>query len=268
MRFHYLDWGNSAAPTILFLHGGALTAHTWDLVCLGLRDRFHCLALDARGHGDSDWAADLDYSVTARIADVEGFVDALGLKDFVLVGMSMGGATAIAYAGRHADQLRALVIVDIGPKGGRPGTGRIRDFVAGPGELDTIEDFVERALAFNPARDRRLLRRSLLHNLRQQPNGRWAWKYDRGRIGKMGPEVAEERERLVAGAVPRITSPTLILRGDRSDVFWDEDAEAFANALPNGRWTRVENAGHTIQGDNPRGFLEAVNPFLAEVVWR
>ncbi|MFI5268663.1 MAG: alpha/beta fold hydrolase, partial [Chloroflexota bacterium] len=170
LRLHYLDWTGSGDTTIVFLHGAALTAHTWDLVCLALRGRFRCLALDARGHGDSDWPADKAYGVEEHVGDVEGLVEALGLDRFVLVGHSMGGGTALAYAGRNSRRLRGLVVVDTGPRppsaGVAVGGQRVRDFIAGPAELDSVEDFVERAVRFNPLRDRQLLRRSLLHNLR------------------------------------------------------------------------------------------------------
>ena len=96
MRFHCLDWGNAGRRPILFLHGGGLTAHTWDLACLALRDEYHCLALDQRGHGDSEWSPEMDYSVEAHRGDIAAFADHLGLDGFVLVGMSMGGLNAIA----------------------------------------------------------------------------------------------------------------------------------------------------------------------------
>lgn len=99
MRFHYLDWGNDAAPPILFLHGGGLTAHTFDLVCLALQGEHHCLALDQRGHGDSEWSAVMDYETATHAADIAAFVDHLALRHFVLVGMSLGGLNAIKYAG-------------------------------------------------------------------------------------------------------------------------------------------------------------------------
>src|SRR5439155_380644 len=79
MRLHYLDWGGKDSPPMVFLHGGALTAHTWDLVCLALRGDYHCIALDQRGHGDSGWAEDADYSIGAQLADTKGFVDKIGL---------------------------------------------------------------------------------------------------------------------------------------------------------------------------------------------
>jgi hypothetical protein len=116
MRFHYLDWGTRGRPPILFLHGGGLNAHTWDLVCLGLRRERHCLALDQRGHGDSEWSPEMDYSTESHVGDLEAFVDRLGLDRFVLVGMSLGGANGLAWAGHHSRRLAGLVLVDVGPE--------------------------------------------------------------------------------------------------------------------------------------------------------
>src|SRR5690348_17060204 len=126
MRFHYLDWGNKQLPTIVFLHGGALTAHTWDLVCLALRPDYHCLALDMRGHGDSDWSPEADYSHDTMGADVEALVEQLGFERFTLVGMSMGGVASMAYAGRNHHRLTGFVLVDVGPEGRAPGRERIQ----------------------------------------------------------------------------------------------------------------------------------------------
>ena len=274
LRFHLVDWGNPDKPTILFLHGVGLTARTWDLVCLGLRQDFHCLALDQRGHGDSDWSADGDYGTEALCADVRGLVKQLELDRFLLVGHSMGGMVALSYAVAEAATLRGLVMVDSAP-GERnsapaaaptsPPPNRVFDFMSGPAELDSVEAFVERAMAFNPARDPRLLRRSLLHNLRQLPDGRWTWKYDRGRIlGRDRTKMAASR-RALWDALPAVTCPTLVLRGDRSESLSDAAAAEFAAALPNGRWETVADAGHTIQGDNPRGLLLAAEPFFQAV---
>jgi len=113
----------------------------------------------------------------------------------------------------------------------------------------------------NPA----LLRRSLLYNLRQLPNGQWTWKHDPNRHS---PNLAVERDtraKQILEEIHRISCPTMVLRGARSDVFSDENAEKFASALPKGRWHRVPDAGHTIQGDNPRGLLDALEPFIKEI---
>jgi pimeloyl-ACP methyl ester carboxylesterase len=272
-RLHLVDWGNPHVedkPTILFLHGVGLTARTWDLVCLGLRRDFHCLALDQRGHGDSEWSGDGDYGTEALCADVRDLVKELELDQFILVGHSMGGMVALSYAAAEAATLRGLVMVDSAPGERRPPpvappNNRVFDFMSGPAELDSVEDFVERAIAFNPARDRRLLRRSLLYNLRQLPDGRWTWKYDRSRIlGRDRSKMAASR-RALWDALPAISCPTLVTRGARSESLSSSAAAEFAAALPNGRWEIVADAGHTIQGDNPRGLLGVLGPFLEEL---
>ena len=262
LRFRYLDWGKPGLRPILFLHGGALTAHTWDLCCLALRDEFHCMALDQRGHGDSDWAPDADYSLAAQREDVKGIADALGLDRFVLVGMSMGAINALAYAIQYPQTLSALVMIDAGPNMRRPGSTRIRDFVNGGAEPASIEAIIERALAFNPRRDPVILRRSLMHNLRQQADGNWTWKYDRRRFQQMGGDRQSTERQKLADGLARIACPTLVVRGAESDVFHDEDAERLAAGLPDGRWIKIPNAGHTVQGDNPKALTAALRGFL------
>lgn len=263
MRFRYLDWGTKGQPAILFLHGGGLTAHTWDLPCLALRQEFRCLALDLRGHGDSEWSPGMDYGIDAHRDDVEAVVDLLGLDGFTLVGMSLGGLTAMGYAGRHAARLGALVLVDVGPEMRVEGSRRIQEFVAAPAEFASVEEAVERALAFNPKREARFLRRSLLQNLRRLPNGTLTWKHDRRHRGKFDVEEWARRRVALWTEVPKITCPTLVVRGARSDVFHDEDAAKLAAALPRGEWVRIEGAGHTVQGDNPAALIAELRRFLA-----
>jgi esterase len=264
LRFRYLDWGNEELRPILFLHGGALTAHTWDLCCLSLRDEFHCIALDQRGHGDSDWAPDADYSIAAQREDVRGFVDRMGLDRFVLVGMSMGAINALAFAVSYSERLSALVLIDAGPEVRRSGSSRIRDFVNGGAEPASLEAIIERALAFNPRRDPKILRRSLMHNLRQQSDGTWIWKYDRKRFQQMDRDAHVAERRGLAEGLARITCATLVVRGAESDVFHEEDAERLAQRLPDGRCITIPRAGHTVQGDNPKDLAAALREFLGE----
>jgi esterase len=262
MRFHYLDWGGNGHP-LLFLHGGGLNAHTWDVVALMLHRRFRCIALDQRGHGDSEWSAARDYGVDTQVGDIEGLVELLRLENPLLVGQSMGGLNAIAYAIRHSQRIRGLVVVDVGPEINPSGAERIREFSSTP-ELDSPEAFLERATKFNPLRDPEVLRRSLFYNLRQLPSGKWTLKHDQRRNTEDNARVNAQREHL-AGQIEKISSPTLIIRGARSDILSDEGAQKFARSLPRGRWVRVEGAGHNVQGDNPRGLLEAIDPFLDEI---
>jgi esterase len=264
MRFHYLDWGTSGLPPAVFLHGGGLNAHTWDLVCAALRRDLHCLALDQRGHGESEWSPQMDYATETHVEDLDAFVHALGLERFALVGMSLGGVNALAWAGRHSRSLAGLVLIDVGPEIRFDGVRKIAAFTSEATPLASVEEFVERALQFNPRRNRDLLRRSLLHNLRRMPDGRWMWKYDQRHRGKVDPGAYARRRELLWSAVERVECPTLIVRGAESDVFHDEDAERLASRLPRGRWVRIEGAGHTVQGDNPADLLVALRAFLQE----
>jgi len=267
MRLHYLDWGTAGRRPIVFLHGAALNAHTWDVVCLMLRGQHHCYALDQRGHGESAWAEDADYSGDAHRGDIEAFVDHLGLDQFVLVGHSMGGFNAFNYAIHHSRRLAALVMVDAGPSMLTKGPRRIVDFVSETAESDSLEQIMEKAMAFNPRRDPRLLRHSLLHNFRRTPAGKWVRKTDL-RMWHGNRNRAQDRERLVerfGQALSRVTCPTLIVQGGLSDVFTAEDAQKLAAGFPRGCFAQVAQAGHTVQGDNPRVLAQTLSHFLASL---
>ena len=263
MRFHYLDWGGGGRP-ILFLHGGGLHAHTWDLVCVMLRDRYHCIALDQRGHGDSEWSPVADYAVDSQLTDIEGFIGQLQLANPVLVGQSMGGLNSIGYAVKHSADMKALVVVDVGPEINPAGTQRIREFASTP-ELDSPEAFLERAVKFNPLRDPAVLKRSLFYNLRRTPASQWALKHDQRRGSEQYARIATAQRERLAQQIPKITCPSLIVRGALSDVLTDDAADKFARSLSNGRWVRVEKAGHNVQGDSPAGLLQVLLPFLREI---
>lgn len=266
MRLHFLDWGAEGLPgglpSVLFLHGGGLTARTWDLVCLALRSSAHCFALDQRGHGDSEWSPVLDYGPEAHVSDLEELIRHLRLERPVLVGQSMGALNSLSYAAHHADEIAGLVLVDMTPDVRIEGAERIFDFVTAPAELDSVEEFVERAMQFNPSRDPNLLRRSLMHNLRQLPDGRWTWKYDRRGMTRERFDAMRERVAGLWGLLDSVTCPTLVVRGERSDVVTPESATALAEALPKGECATVPGAGHTVQGDNPRALAGVLGDFL------
>jgi len=262
IRLHYLDWGGSGPP-ILFLHGGGLNAHTWDCVAVMLREGYRCIALDQRGHGESEWSPVLDYRFATHVGDIEGFIEATRLERPILVGQSMGGLNSIAYATRHSEQMRAMVIVDVAPEVSSSAAERIRAFSATP-ELDSPEAFLERAVRFNPLRDPAVLRRSLYYNLRETPAGKWTFKHDQRRRSDEGMRsFTEDRVRL-GSELSSIRCPTLVVRGALSDILTDDAAQKFAGSLPDGRWVRVENSGHNVQGDNPRSLLDAMLAFFRE----
>src|SRR5271170_3961543 len=115
MRFHFLEWGVPGAPTVLLLHGGNQSAHSWDLVSLHLSDRYHVFAIDQRGHGDSEWSREVDYSLEAKAIDALAFIEDRGLRSPIIMGHSMGGLVAMRVVISAPAVARGLVLVDIGP---------------------------------------------------------------------------------------------------------------------------------------------------------
>lgn len=271
LRMHYLDWGQEGKPKLLFLHGGGQTAHTWDFTALQLRHEYHILALDQRGHGDTGHDDEMGIDPFRQREDVRGAIEALGLDQFVLIGMSMGGMNTIAYAGEYTSSLKGVVIVDVSPSVREEGAREIGDFVGARPAFASLEEAVESAHKFNPLRPKEHLKYSLLHNLREDPDGKWRWKYDRGNPPQRDMNAEEARaarlkmrEKLWE-LVPRITVPALVVHGGESRVQTREDMERLRDTLPDARLISVAGAGHTVQGDRPREFASAVRAFLKEI---
>ncbi|MSQ06084.1 MAG: alpha/beta hydrolase [Dehalococcoidia bacterium] len=263
MKFHYLEWGNPANPTILMLHGGSQQAHSWDFVSLPLSEQFHIVALDQRGHGDSDWAADGDYSTEAHQRDIDGFVQAQGLRDFHLIGHSMGGRNSYVWASRHPGTLKSLVIVDTGPEGQARGRNRIQSFRELPDELDSLDEFASRVQEYT-GRTREQVLGALKYSIRQRPDGKWSWKYDKllRTPGQRTPQWTPEQ---LWEAVSRIDCPTLVMRGGDSDIFADATMRKMEQVIPQCTTVTVPKAGHLVAGDNPVDFLKAVRGLYQRV---
>jgi len=263
MNFHYLEWGDTAAPTILMLHGNSQQGHSWDFVSLALSDQYHVLALDQRGHGDSDWAPGGDYSIEAQTGDLDGFVQVLGLDGFALFGHSMGGRNSYVWASSHSEKLKALVIVDTGPQTMRRGSDRIRDFRELPDELDTFEEFAQRVQEYTGRSPEQVLG-ALKYSIRQRSDGKWTWKYDKimRSPGQRPPGWTPEQ---LWECVARITCPTLVIRGDRSDLFAEETMRKMQEVIADCETVTISGAGHLVQGDNPKDFVIAVRKLLSKV---
>jgi pimeloyl-ACP methyl ester carboxylesterase len=257
LRFHYLDWGTSGLPPILLLHGGAQTAHSWDEVAPDLARDHHVLALDQRGHGDTDWAPE-GYRRDDFVGDVRAFLDDRGWPGATVIALSLGGLNAIAFAAAHPERARGLVVVDVAPTVERSGTDAIRRQL-GVFEFASFEEAVERAHAFNPRRSLENLRERLSHSLRKTPEGRFTYKFDPG-IAAAG---IERDFTSLWDDVRRLRCPTLLVRGAESPILARETAERFRRELAGAEVAEVAGAGHSVMGDNPAGFLAAVRPFLA-----
>jgi pimeloyl-ACP methyl ester carboxylesterase len=262
LRLHYLDWGHHDAPPMLLLHGFSGHAHTWDALARAICDEFHVVALDQRGHGDSDWATDGAYAVDDHIADIASFHDQLMLDPVVLIGLSMGGRNAIMFTGVHPGKVEKLVIVDIGPDIDPRGAERVRRMAAeAPEEFTSLDEAVTYLKSYYPHTADAALRHRVEHGLKRLPNGKYTWKYDKflrdQRRQRTTPPVD------LWPVVRRIKVPTLIMRGSESDIFAIETAKRMQELIPGSRFVEIQGAGHSIPADAPEAFEKAVREFLA-----
>lgn len=265
MRFHYLEWGAADAPPIVLLHGGHQSAHSWDLVSLHLAQRYRVLALDQRGHGDSEWARDVEYSNHTMSLDAEAFITTLGLRRPVLIGHSMGGRNALLLARRNAALLRGMVIVDVGPELSDKGRQAIAGFVRENQEFDDLEHFVQSVRKYDPYRSREHIERTVKYNMLQRADGKFISKcdYNPRRLGLMHGRSLQDNVTL--DDVRGFDLPVLLVRGANSTILEAEAADRFAAALPQGRLVTVPDCGHNVHGQNTKGFIAAVGPFLEAV---
>jgi pimeloyl-ACP methyl ester carboxylesterase len=258
LRFHFEEWGEPGAPEVLLLHGGNQSAHSWDLVSLHLADRYHVLALDQRGHGDSEWPRDQDSSIEAKAADAIAFLEDQHVESPVIMGHSMGGMVTTSIALSRPELARALVLVDVGPELSAAGVEVIHNFVAHNIEFDDLDEFLDNVVKYDKFRTREHIARTVKYNMLQRADGKYISKVDHRR-------VANERARISLDDVGAIDVPVLLVRGGESDILSPEAAERFAETLPRGRLVTVPNCGHNVHSGNTPGFLEAVRPFLDEV---
>ena len=264
-RFHFLEWGDPAAPPLLLLHGGNQSAHSWDLVSLHLADRYRVLALDQRGHGDSEWARDAAYGIGEMAEDAIAFIAQQGLDQPMMMGHSMGGRVTMEVLKRRPGIARAAVFVDVGPVISGPGTEAIRNFIQRNIEFDDLEAFIERVVEYDPYRTREHITRTVRYNLIQRADGRYITKSDRI---LHDPSFRRARERdgvplsIGIDVVRDFDLPALVIRGGDSNVLTEQGAEEFAAAMPQGQLRTVPDCGHNVHSQNTPGFLAAVTPFL------
>jgi pimeloyl-ACP methyl ester carboxylesterase len=259
LRFHYREWPNPGAQALVLLHGFTGHARSWDSFATAMQANHHVYALDQRGHGDSDWTD--DYSAESMVEDVQRWVTALGLKQFVLLGLSMGGRNAYQFAATHPEEVERLVIVDIGPEIASAGSNRIMTGVQASDVFTSPEEALERARAANARADEAEQVNRTLNNLMLLEDGTWTFRYDKGLRDGSRP-LARPDAGDGWGLLAKITAPTLLIRGELSDVLDAGVAERMCREIADCRFAVVPGAGHSIPLESPKGFLEAVRTFL------
>jgi len=266
ISIHVREWGDVAAPAIVLLHGLRGYSGTWRKLAAALSDRWRMIAFDARGRGESDWDPQRNYYTDAYLADLEAVVDSLELDRFVLVGHSMGGTTSYCYAARHPSRLSGLVVEDITAGSSVAGAGFER-IVAEMAALPTrFGDWAE-ARAYwrklRPGVSDAAIEERLFESMRTDGMGGVVWRYDAEGIA--ATRVAPEPGRVIDlhPVVAAIRTPTLVIRGGRSDfcaLAKVAELEAVNPALTH---ASIAEASHYVHDDAPESFARLVEGFLA-----
>lgn len=249
-------------PSVLMLHGGGQNRHSWKNTGQTLADQgLHVVAVDSRGHGDSDRAPNADYDVDTLTADVLQVIDAID-RPVMIIGASMGGLTGILAAHRAGPaSVTRLVLVDVVPRFEKGGSARIRDFmISGLDGFDSLDQAADAVAAYLPYREKPRSPEGLKKNLRLR-DGRWYWHWDPAFMTKPGddPELRTEK---FEQAAKSLSIPVLLIRGKLSDVVSPEGVRHFLASVPRAEFVELSNAGHTAAGDDNDAFSDAVVKFV------
>ncbi len=251
-----LRWGDGPSELVL-LHGGAQNAHTWDTVALAL-DR-PLLALDLPGHGRSGWREDQAYWPAPNAEAMAVAIRALAPDAGAVVGMSLGGLTALELSRLAPDLVRRLVLVDVTPGVNKEKASAITAFISGPESFASFDEILERTVLFNPTRSESSLRRGILHNAAPRPDGTWSWRYDRF-VLKEGASIPDFGN--LWDSVSAVQVPFMLVRGADSPVVDDDDVAEVRRRQPAVRVELVAGAGHSVQGDQPLVLAELLADFV------
>ena len=255
-----LKFGDDA-PRVVFLHGGGQNAHTWDTVIIGLG--VPALSVDLPGHGRSAWREDGDYGPKLNAVAVEPVIRELAGGAELVVGMSLGGLTALRLAVAAPDLVPRLAMVDVTPSAPERHTEMTDEqkgtvaLVQGERTFPTFDAMLEVTVAAAPHRDRESLRRGVFHNAKRLDDGTWTWRYDSIRKGEGFDNLWDD--------VPKLTVPTTLIRGANSFFVNDDDAAAFAATAPGFQGVHiVADSGHSVQSDQPRALVDLLRGLLSD----
>ena len=261
-QLSFLAWGG-AEPELVFLHGGGQNAHTWDLVVLDLGRP--AIAIDLPGHGHSSWRPDRDYGPVRNAAAVAAVVEQFAGHARGVVGMSLGGLTTIRLASTRPDLVRRAVLVDVTP-GSAEAAQRMTseqrgavELTRGPRAFASLEEMVETAVRASPRRPPSAVRRGVIHNARQLPDGTWAWRYD---LRGSGPGAPLPGFRPLWDDLGTLTMPVMLVKGGDSAFVTAADLAEVTRRLPSVRTEIVAGAGHAVQSDQPTALSDLIRDFI------
>ena len=271
LKLHYVDWGNPSRPPMLLLHGGRDHARNWDWVAQALRDDYHIIAPDLRGHGDSQWAVGGGYATADYVLDVAQLLDALQLFPITIIGHSLGGAVALKYTGTYPDRVRKVVAIEglgLPPHMMRdtPADQRMAEWIAEmqafaqrhPHRYKSLDEAVARMRDANPHLSAEQAHHLTVHGSYRDEDGTYLWKFD-NYVRAASPHLYDMGESRRFWS--QITCPVLLLRGAES---WASDPEkdGRATAFRDYKLVNIDQAGHWVHHDQLDEFLRVVRDFL------
>lgn len=258
LLLHYLEWGDPRQPPLLLLHGSSAHAHWWTFFVEALGEEHRVLALDLRGHGDSERAIPPRYDLESHAGDIARFVEALGLTNLCVMGHSYGGLVAMQYAGVAAGRLARLMVIDIGPQLSERGARYLRAIRVLPHPVyASLDEAVARFQLLpraNGAR-REVLEHVARFSFRRTADGTWIPKFDRRAMGDTG--ACDLRPR-----IRNLRCPILFVRGQKSRALSASDAAQIAEVAPMAELATIPNAHHHVMLDEPEALARVVRDFV------
>ena len=254
-----LDYGGEGKRPILFLHGGSAHAHWWDFVAPAFVDDFHVLALDQRGHGESEWAGEWAYGSRHYVSDLDQVIDQWAFGAPILVGHSMGAHNVLAYAAEHSEKLRAIVALDPPPDYTEQAVEFLQSIAEKPARrFESLEEAARnfKVLPRETLAKKEILEHVALRSFRQDDDGSWVHKIDRRTMIREPSRVWK--------SLHRITCPALIVKITKSPLLDREVAKKMVAQFPNARLAEVDDSYHHVMLDNPTALIEVIQKFVGE----
>jgi pimeloyl-ACP methyl ester carboxylesterase len=260
MVLNCLDYGGEGKPPMLFIHGGSAHAHWWDFVAPDFIDEYHVLALDQRGHGESEWADEWAYGTRHYVSDLEDIIASWGLGAPVLVGHSMGAHNVLAYAAGNANRLRAVIAIDTPPDYSQYAVDFLRTYAEKPprrfgSHEEAVESF--KVMPRETLAKKEVLRHIARRSYRRGEDGTWTHKLDRRTMLREPLAIWND--------LPKITCPALIVKLVKSPLLDIEAAKKMVAMLPKGRLAQIDDSYHHVMFDNPEALIDTLEAFLAEI---
>ena len=270
LRFHYREWGDTRTRhAVLMLHGYAETSEAWSEIAQDLAREFRVIAIDQRGHGQTDRASDHDYTRATQMEDLEAIVESLGLRSVTLIGHSMGGANAICYAAEHPEMVTALVVVETAPEVLRSGIETIRRLLATGSSFGSLDEAVEAFREFFPYATTEQIKRRARAALTVNDDGAYVWDFDpvlRDPTSRPpDPDPGQRRLSDLWDCADRVQCPTMIVRGSETDMLTPEAIQRLHRRVSGSRVSLIEDAGHAVPTDQPAALSLNIREFLQSI---